>query len=267
MTGRNDLKRTRQCDIIPTDPTDPTHLPSRLQHLLLTETQRLLEECCYGFAGKWFPSILEANGWDAPEAVELNKWWMILSKCDIPIAATALSPGQSLAGLFRRAARIRHCAVHRLRHIPIKKVEEMVRDAWLLSQALQDDFRATQLLHWHKELENLVAHLKLRTNFQREAAEAELHNIHNAKVEMEEKLAELESRASQLMQSLEAEGRTHRPIDIEVLHPLEEALGHPTLARAPLATALDHAWRWVGNRLGMIVDLRNAGRSHPERDC
>ena len=29
---------------------------------------------------------------------------------------------------------------YRLLHISVKKVEEMVRDAWLLSQALQDDF-------------------------------------------------------------------------------------------------------------------------------
>jgi hypothetical protein len=66
--GKKVLKRTRDCDIIP---TNPTYLPSRLQHLILTQTQRLLEECCYNFAEKWFPSML-ANGWDAPEAVELT---------------------------------------------------------------------------------------------------------------------------------------------------------------------------------------------------
>ena len=234
--------------------------------MILTQIQRLLEECCYKFAEKWFPSVLEANGWDAPEAVELTKWEETFKKCDIPAAATDLSHGQSLAALFRHTIRIRHCAVHRVPQVPIKKVEKMVRDAWLLSRALQDDFRATQLLHWHKELESLVANLQLRTNSQRDAAEAELQNIHNAKVEIEENLAELESRARQLTHSLEAEGRTHRPIDIELLRPLEEALGNPTLARAPLVTALDQAWRWVGNRLGMMVDLKNAGWSHPERD-
>jgi hypothetical protein len=36
----------------------------------------------------------------------------------------------------------------------------MVRDAWLLSLALQDDLRVAHLLHWHKELESLVAHLQ-----------------------------------------------------------------------------------------------------------
>jgi hypothetical protein len=202
--------------------------------------------------------MLEANGWDAPEAVELTKWWKTLSKCDIPATAIALSHGQSLAVLFKRIISIRHCAVHRRPQIPVKEVEEMVRDAWLLSQALQDDLRAAQLLHWHKELENLVAHLQLRTNSQREAAEAELRNIHNAKVEIEERLAELESRASQLTQSLEAEGRTHRSIDIEALRSLEEALSRPALAKALPVIAQDQAWQWIDNSVGMIIDLKYA---------
>jgi hypothetical protein len=248
------LKRTRDCDIIP---TDPTYLPFKLQHLILTQTQRLLEECCYDFAEKWVPSILEANGWDAPEAVELTTWWT-LSKCDIPARAFALSPGHSLSGLFKHAISIRHYAVHRRPQIPIKKVEEMVRDAWLLSQALRDDLRAAQLLRWHKELENLVAHLQSRTNSQREAAKAELRNLHNAKVEMEERLSELESRASQLTQSLEAEVRTHRPIEIEALRPLEEALQKPALAKALPVAALDQVWRWIGNGIGMIMDLKSS---------
>ncbi|CZR63633.1 uncharacterized protein PAC_13530 [Phialocephala subalpina] len=250
------LKRTRDCDIIP---TSPTHLPFRLQHLILTQTQRLLEECCYNFAEKWFPSMLEANGWDAPEAVELTKWWKTLSKCDIPATAIALSHGQSLAVLFKRAIYIRNCAVHRRLQIPVKKVEEMVRDAWLLSQALQDDLRATQLLHWHKELENLAAHLQLTTNSQREEAEAELRSIHNARVEIEEWLVELESRESRLTQSLEVEGRTHRPIDVEALRPLEEALRRPTLAKALPVVARDRVWRWIENSVGMIINLKRAG--------
>ncbi|KFY03580.1 hypothetical protein V490_00130 [Pseudogymnoascus sp. VKM F-3557] len=100
-----------------------------------------------------------------------------------------------------------------------------------------DDLRAAQLLHWHKELEKLVAHWQLRTNSQREASEAELRNIHNARVEIEDRLAELESRASQLTQSFEAEGRTHRPIDTEALRSLEEAVSRPALAEAlPITT-------------------------------
>ena len=100
---------------------------------------------------------------DAPEAVELIKWRETLSKCDTP-AATALSPGQSLADLFRRAIYIRNCAVHCYSRIPVKNVEGIVRDAWSFSQALKGDLRAIQLLYWYKELENLVAHLQLKIN-------------------------------------------------------------------------------------------------------
>jgi hypothetical protein len=203
--------------------------------------------------------MLEAHGWDAPEGVELTKWRKTLSKCDIPPTAIALSHGQSLAVLLKRAVSIRHCAVHRRPQIPVKKVEEMVRDAWLLSQALQDDLRATQLLHWHKELENLIALLQLRTNSQREAAEAELPNIHNAKDETEKRLAELESRASQLTQSLEAEGKAPRPIDVEALQPLEEALSRPALPKALPVTIMDRVWQWIENGLGMIINLERVG--------
>lgn len=71
----------------------------------------------------------EANGWDAPEAVEPTKWWKTLSKCDIPAAAIASSIGQTLAALFKLAISIQHCAVHRRPRIPVRSVGEMVRDA------------------------------------------------------------------------------------------------------------------------------------------
>ena len=214
--------------------------------MILTQIQRLLEECCYKFAEKWFPSVLEANGWDAPEAVELTKWEETFKKCDIPAAATDLSHGQSLAALFRHTIRIRHCAVHRVPQVPIKKVEKMVRDAWLLSQALKDYSRAAQLQYWHTELENLVTHLQSRTESQREAAETQLRNIHNTKAEIEEMLAELDSRASQLTHFLEVESKAHRAIDIEALQSLDQALSRPALARALPAIALNQAWRWIG---------------------
>jgi hypothetical protein len=69
--GQKGPEATRDCHIIP---TNPTYLLSRLQHLILTQTQRLIEECRYNLAEKWFQSLLEANGWDVPEAVELTKW-------------------------------------------------------------------------------------------------------------------------------------------------------------------------------------------------
>jgi predicted nuclease with TOPRIM domain len=122
----------------------------------------------------------------------------------------------------------------------------MVRDACLLSQALKDNSRAVKLQHWHKELENLVTHLKLRTNSQREAAETQLRNIHNTKAEMEGMLAALESRASQLTHFLEVESQTHRAIDSEALRSLDEAINRPAPAFALPAIALNQAWSWIG---------------------
>ncbi|XMA13705.1 hypothetical protein WAI453_006496 [Rhynchosporium graminicola] len=199
--------------------------------------------------------MLQAKSWDAPEAVELPAWWKTLSKFDISATAITLGHGQSLEVLFKRAISIRYCAVHRRPQIPVQEVEGMVRDAWSLSQALQDDSRDTQLLYWQRELENLVANLKSRTNSQREAAEAELWNIHNSKVEIEEKLAELESRASQLTKSLELEGRTHQPVDVEALRPLEETFSRRAIATDLPVTAQHQVWQWIENSVGMIINL------------
>jgi hypothetical protein len=108
--------------------------------------------------------------------------------------------------------------------------------------------------------------LQLRTDSQRQAAEAELRNIQNAKVELEDKLAKLESKASQLTQSLKLDGRTHRQIETEALRSLEEALSRPTLAKSLPAIALDQAWQWIGNSVSMVIDWKYARRNLPERD-
>jgi hypothetical protein len=189
----------------------------------------------------------------------LTEWWKTLSKYLVPATAITLSRGHSLAALFKRVKSIRHCAVHRRAHIFVKKVEETVRDACLLRAALRDDLGAAHLRYWHKELESLVVYLQVRTNSQRDAAEAELRDIHKAKFEIEERLVELESRASQLTQSLEAEGRSHRVIDIDTLRSLEEALCRPALANAPPVIAQDQVLQWIDNSMGMMVALKSAG--------
>ena len=57
-----------------------TSIPHRAQHLLLTVTQCLLEDCCFEFAIRSLPDILKEHMWDCPEAVELNKWICVLLK-------------------------------------------------------------------------------------------------------------------------------------------------------------------------------------------
>lgn len=52
------VKRTRDCDIIP---INPTYFPFGLQHLVLTQTHRLLEECCYNEMGN-VTSFLNGGG-------------------------------------------------------------------------------------------------------------------------------------------------------------------------------------------------------------
>jgi hypothetical protein len=75
-----------QCEIIVkiTDPNTIENLRAKNSRTLqshidrqfntiLSQTQRLLEECCYDFAERWLSSILDVNGWDAPEVAGMKR--------------------------------------------------------------------------------------------------------------------------------------------------------------------------------------------------
>lgn len=56
---------------------------------------------------------------------------------------------------------------------------------------------------------------------------------------LEDRLAKLEARASPVTQLLGPEGKTHQPVHIEALSPLEEAFNILALFKALLAMAED----------------------------
>ena len=58
----------------------PLYVPYKVQHVVLTRTQSLLEECCYDFTAQWLPELLEQRRGDCPESIELNKWTYIVVK-------------------------------------------------------------------------------------------------------------------------------------------------------------------------------------------
>lgn len=42
--------------------------------LILTATQRLLEESCFGFISQWLPDLVRDHNWESAAAVEINRW-------------------------------------------------------------------------------------------------------------------------------------------------------------------------------------------------
>ncbi|KAH6713463.1 hypothetical protein BKA61DRAFT_675708 [Leptodontidium sp. MPI-SDFR-AT-0119] len=102
----------------PSRPQTPTPkavdlgLPYQVQHYILVMIQRMLEESCFEFAGRWIPDILHAKGWDCAEAVELSTWKAFLPTALPPNAIRPLS-NYTLEGALGDAVRIRNSAVHR----------------------------------------------------------------------------------------------------------------------------------------------------------
>ncbi|KAH7245519.1 hypothetical protein BKA59DRAFT_544769 [Fusarium tricinctum] len=52
----------------------PLYLPFSAQHRLMIHLQHKLEALCFSFGQQHIPEKLRAEGWDCPEAVELNVW-------------------------------------------------------------------------------------------------------------------------------------------------------------------------------------------------
>jgi hypothetical protein len=49
-------------------------LPFNIEHSILCAMQRLMEESLFYWAKKWVPALLEREGWETPEAGELNRY-------------------------------------------------------------------------------------------------------------------------------------------------------------------------------------------------
>ena len=148
-----------------------TFIPYRVQHLLLTATQRLLEECCFEFATKWLPNVLKERKWDCPEAVELNRWVRVLLKYSSSLPQQAFNNDDNLPlkAILLPVNALRHSAVHRL-HISTPKITNMIESAAKVASILGDQGRAMQLTKLQREMQTQSSILetwkdKLRINF------------------------------------------------------------------------------------------------------
>ena len=160
-------------------------IPYRAQHLLLTATQRLLEDCCFEFAIKWLPDVLKEHMWDCPEAVELNRWIRVLLKYSgsLPQYAFDDGCGLPLKTVFLSVNMIRHSAVHRLR-ISAVRITEMIRSAARFAGVLRDQHRAIQLTEMQQELQGQSGKLEMWKALLRKRFAGELQDISERRAEL-----------------------------------------------------------------------------------
>lgn len=172
----------------------PLYFPYKIQHQILSKTQRLFEECCYSFTAHWLPELLDQRQWDCSEAIELNIWTHVVVKCLSKLSSHCFEifdsfdndPSTSLASILISINTLRHSAVHRL-HTTAKGILEMIRSATSFARTLRDLTCQHQLEELHQELEGKVRALELNKNFLGTRVERELQDIAEQRKLLDEK--------------------------------------------------------------------------------
>ncbi|KAL5330312.1 hypothetical protein ACEPPN_003838 [Leptodophora sp. 'Broadleaf-Isolate-01'] len=150
--------------------------------------QRQLEECCFDFATKWLPSLLEDHKWDCAEAVELTKWTRTLAKrCDkLPASALDNCSEAPPKEVFFSTNVLRHTAVHRL-PTTARGIQKMIQSASRLAQTLGDQSRASELENLHLELGSRIRDMELNKNFLENRLDEQLQAISEQRAELDRK--------------------------------------------------------------------------------
>jgi 2-oxoglutarate dehydrogenase complex dehydrogenase (E1) component-like enzyme len=152
----------------------------------LTTTQRELEECCFDFAAKWLPSILEDHKWDCAEAAELNKWTSTLVARSGKLPAHAINNDSEtpLQEVFFATNVLRHTAVHRL-PVTAQGIHKMIQSALQLVRTLGDHSRAADLEGLHLEIGSRIRDMELNKNFLENRFDEQLQVITEKRAELD----------------------------------------------------------------------------------
>ncbi|KAJ0303192.1 hypothetical protein COL5a_005894 [Colletotrichum fioriniae] len=163
----------------------PTYLPFTTQHAILTASQRLLEECCFDFAKKWFPDVLQDKGWECASAVELTNWIKVFNAevLALPPQVIAMTD-KTIYQVFAPTHKLRHTAVHRL-PTTAREIIRLLRAAVELTETLQDFTRAFQLEELILEVDEKIKTMELTKNVLEDRAAAQLEDIRRQREDLD----------------------------------------------------------------------------------
>ncbi|KAI0827492.1 hypothetical protein F5Y06DRAFT_283720 [Hypoxylon sp. FL0890] len=169
----------------------PTYIPYRAQHLILNETQRILEESCFEFFQKWLPGVLEEREWDCASSAELTKWTRLLAKKSNKVPAEAFTLGKTpLTEVLFATNKLRHSAVHRL-STTARGIQDLIKSAVALAFTLGDHKRASQLEEMSYELDSKIKAMDLNKNALENSATAGLEEIQRQREALDKKEKEV----------------------------------------------------------------------------
>lgn len=173
----------------------PIYMPFSIQHLMLTRTQSLLEQCCYKFTLKWLPEMLAEWGWTCQESIELNRWVGVVVFARFPVQAFASDSTTSVSTILNSVIQIRHSAVHRY-PITARSISELIYYATHFAKFLRDTACEKLLHELQQELDSKTRELDTQKTFLESTLEREMHAIARQRKELKER--EKRARATML---------------------------------------------------------------------
>ncbi|KAK1675199.1 hypothetical protein BDP55DRAFT_159999 [Colletotrichum godetiae] len=205
----------------------PARLPYNTQHNILTTVQRILEDCCFDFATKWIPHVLQGQGWDCSSAVELTKWTSVFSTTGLKLPAHATTPaGTSIKEILFHTHQLRHTAVHRL-PTTARGVNQHLRAALRVAEALQDVSRAAQLEDLVSEVDEKIKAMVLTKNVLENRTLFSLDDIRRQR-------EELDRQEKEVIESMVKEDSDHKALIGRLLEAAVDDIFEKKLARGQI---------------------------------
>ncbi|WZH41748.1 uncharacterized protein QYS62_002704 [Fusarium acuminatum] len=177
------------------------YLPFPAEHMLMEKIQKTLELACYQFGLSALPNVMQKQGWDCPESVELSKWAKLFGRKGSLVWEGSGKPSKEL---LQSIAAIRHATVHRLR-TNSAGLERFLADAENLARLLGGN-KFTQAisqlrLDTQKTLTELIRNKKF-SQVQMEKAQEEIAR----------QRAELDQKEQEILRHMASEDRKHREL-------------------------------------------------------
>ncbi|KAL8689884.1 MAG: hypothetical protein Q9218_004549, partial [Villophora microphyllina] len=164
----------------------PVYIMFEVQHKLLNTVQSVLERCCYDWAKRWFPGVLQERKLTCAEAVELTKWVNLIPYAQLPKEATTNNGRTELTQTLKATHELRHAAVHRLT-TSAKGTKKMLQNALCLTKALNDSttgFKIEQLL---RDFQGRLEDMELNKNHLENELDEQMREIQRQRAALDQR--------------------------------------------------------------------------------
>ncbi|EXL63473.1 hypothetical protein FOCG_01805 [Fusarium oxysporum f. sp. radicis-lycopersici 26381] len=187
------------------------YLPFPAEHMLMEKIQKTLELACYQFGLRALPNVMQKQGWDCPESVELSKWAKLFGRKGNLVWEGSSKPSKEL---LQSIAAIRHTAVHRLR-TNSEGLERFLADAENLAGVLGDDIFTQAISQLRLDTQTTLIDLIRNKQF------IQLQ-LEKAQEDIARQRAELNQKEQEILLRMASEDRKYRD---QAGERLERALG------------------------------------------